>query len=178
MVDSLELKSSEVTNSLSKPLLTKKQSPTAKPSTSSLITTVTTQLLTERVRFNTFMPDQIRLVNTEKLTTTTVSTKVIQSLPLTTTAYTTTARVTSTVQIDSICDEHQFISWDGFILTLDECQAVRKILDDDIWVSYRGLKLRLKIFLETYLSACDNLDAKYKRKVYPLDRNTFLFEKR
>ena len=86
------------------------------------------------------MPDQIRLVNTEKLTTTTVSTKVIQSLPLTTTAYAITARTTPTVQTDLICDEHQFISWDGFILTLDECQAVRKILDDDIWVGYRGLK--------------------------------------
>ena len=144
-MDSLASESSEVTDYSSDSLSTTKTTSTVKPLTSSQSSTASTQLPTERVRFNTFIPDQIRLVNTEKLTTTTVSTTVFQSLPLTTTAYATTARVTSTVQTDSICEEHTFISWDGFILTVDECQAARQILDDDIWVGYRGLKLRLQI---------------------------------
>ena len=64
---------------------------------------------------------------TTMLTTATTTTK-----PLTTT-YVTTTEVTT--PLDFICLEHTFISWDGFILTPEECHAARQVLSETSWVS-------------------------------------------
>ena len=70
----------------------------------------------------------------DTITTFVETTKVPHSSRVETTSYVTTTDVNESYRTFSICDEHTFISWDGFILTNDECHAARKILDDELWV--------------------------------------------
>ena len=65
-------------------------------------------------------------------TTSDESTRMRHSSQVGKTSYVTKTDVNESYR--TICDEHTFISWDGFILTNDECHAARKILDDELWV--------------------------------------------
>ena len=82
-------------------------------------------------------------VRSSSTTTTTTTSTTTTSTKLTTTTttrsltstYVTTTEVTT--PLDFICLEHTFISWDGFILTPEECHAARQVLSETSWVSQR-----------------------------------------
>ena len=88
-----------------------------------------------------FMSTSSTSTSTTTTTTTTSTTTTSTKLTTTTTTrslastYVTTTEVTT--PLDFICLEHTFISWDGFILTPEECHAARQVLSETSWVSQR-----------------------------------------